>query len=1148
MNISSLSIKRPVTTLMAVIAVVLLGMVSFGRLNLDLMPSMEFPYALTYVTYNGAGPEEIENLITKPLEATLGTTSNLKMIQSQSSNGTSMVFLEFNDGTDINDATLQMREKIDMIKGMLPDEASTPMVLQMSMDMMPVLMYSISGGEKYDIVELNHLVEDRIQNRVERISGVASVSVAGGRDKEIAINIKPEKMKGYGITVQAITQLLSAENLNLPIGTIKQGDMDLTVRTIGEFTSIDEIRELPLTTAAGAMIRLSDVADVEEIFEDETSYSYVNGEQAISLSIAKQSTANTVNVARGVNAEIEKIRQEMPELSIISTMDQSVFIQQTVDNVASSALNGALLAVIILYIFLRNVRSTLIVGTSIPISIVATFMLMYFGGITINMMSLGGLTLGVGMLVDNSIVVLENIYRHREMGKNRKQAAADGAREVAMAVVASTLTTVAVFLPIVFVTGIAAKLFKELALTVSFSLLASLVVSLTWVPMLSSKILKIEQYDPSKEKWITTRIFVAWAKVLKKIDDLYRRVLVFATRRKAIVVIVTVVFFIGTLALVPTLGMEFFGGMDEGQITLNITMPKGTLLEETSAATDKVLAKIEDIPEVQDVFVTVGSGGGVMSMGGGSDSSSITLKLVPILERKRSVEEIGEDLRLRTKDIPGTEISVSASSSMSMGGSGIDLVVYGDDAARLEEIVEDMKAIVETVDGTREVTTSMEVGSPEAAIKINRQKASLYGISAAQVASALNTAVSGTTATQFKVDGSEIDVVVRQDPTNINYITDIENLTVQTAAGAAIPLYEISDITTENAPTTLMRQDQSRLVTLSASIYGRDMNSVATDVEAKLSNYKFPAGYYYEFSGTQEEMVSSFTSLGMALVLSIVLVFMVMAAQFESLLYPFIVLMSIPIALTGGLVGLLVLGLPLSVVGFIGLIMLAGIVVNNAIVLVDYINQLREGGMELIEAVITAGPTRLRPILMTTLTTVLGLMPMMLAVGDGAEMQQPIAAVVVFGLTISTLVTLVFIPVLYILLTRLKEGIRKRLPGGKKQKSVPTPAVAVAGESALNGIVDDVTEPIEAEWYEEAAADGEWMDASESAMNVRKKILDEETKAADSDTKVYDIFDEIPEARRDSDISTDAAETVEIPEQATPTPEGKRKKNRKKGK
>lgn len=1036
MKLSKVSIQRPVTTVMVVFIVILLGIVSMGKLPVDLLPSIEYPYALVMTSYNGAGPQEIESLITKPLESVVGTVSNVKNITSTSSNGSSMIFVEFNDGTDMDVATLNMREKIDLIKGMLPEDADDPMVMEVSPDMMATMQIGISGSD--DLVKLKQIVEDEITSKIERVEGVASVNISGGKEKEIRITLLPDKLKGYNITPSTVAQSIAAENLNLPVGEVKQGTSSLTVRALGEFSSIEEIRNLPITTAGG-VIYLRDIAEVEEVFKEMTSYAYINGKPSISLSVQKQSTANTVQVSKAVNKALDRLRAELKDIEITMIYDTAEFINLSINNVASTAISGGILAVFILFIFLRNIRSTFIVGTAIPVSIVATFALMYFSGLTLNMVSLGGLALGIGMLVDNAIVVLENIYRHRENGEGRKDAADKGTTEVGMAVLASTLTTIAVFLPIVFVEGITAKLFKEMALTITYSLTASLVVAVTLVPMMASKILKVEKVDEIKRRKITTKIFDAWSAVLDSIDKVYRRVLNWTLHHRLKASLITIGVFIATLSI-PVLGlvgMEFFPASDEGSFTIDVTLPKGTVIEETFEVVQQVEAKLEGIKEVQEVFVTIG-GGGMLSSGTSSNSASLTVDIGSVKERERSVDEVADEVRVLVSDIPGAEFSVSGSSSMTVtGGSPISIEIAGDDLEKLKQIANDVVDIVESVEGTREVTSSFEDGIPEAQITINRQKASMYGLNMATISNTLKTAVQGSVATRFKVDGTEIDVRMVYDTSRSEYLKDIKNIAVTSPMGVNVPLSEVADISISESPTSIYRENQKRVVTVSSALFGVDMSTAQTAIDQRLKEYPMPDGYTYKFSGEVEQMMESFSSLGLALLLAILLVYMVLAAQFESFLHPFTIMFSVPLALTGAILGLFVTGRTLSMPSFIGLIMLVGIVVNNAIVLIDYIIQLRKRGYDRTEAILEAGPTRLRPILMTTLTTVLGMLPMALGIGEGAETMAPLATAVIGGLSLSTILTLVVIPLNYTLF----DDISRKLRGKRKKKKSQEMAV-----------------------------------------------------------------------------------------------------------
>ncbi|NLK21976.1 MAG: efflux RND transporter permease subunit [Epulopiscium sp.] len=1044
MKFSKISIQRPVTTVMLVLIVVLLGTISIGRLPVDLLPEFSLPYAVVITTYTGAGPQEIETLITKPLEGAVGTVSNLKNIKSTSSNGSSAIIAEFNSGTDMDMVMLDMREKIDMVKGFLPEDSEEPIILELDPNMMPIVEIGISGNE--DLVALKQIVDDKIIGRIERIEGVASINVSGGKEKEIRVTLLPDKLKGYNITPSTVAQSIAMENLNLPAGEIKQGLSSLTLRSIGEFNNIEEIRELPIMTSGG-IVYLRDVAEVEEVFKEMDSYAYINGNPSISLSIQKQSTANTVQVSKEINKELNKLKAELQDIDIRMVYDSAEFINASIGNVASTAVVGGILAIIVLFVFLRNIRSTLIIATSIPVSVIASFALMYFSGLTLNLVSLGGLALGVGMLVDNSIVVLENIYRHRENGKGRIDAAEKGTTEVGLAVMASTLTTIAVFLPIIFIQGWAATVFKEMALTVTYSLTASLIVAITLVPMMASKILKVEKVDEIKRKKITTKIFDSWGILLDKIDMGYRKVLNWTMCHRIKAFLLTGIIFLLTL-LIPVsglVGMEFFPTSDEGQLSISIELPKGTVIEETFEIVAEVEKRLDEIKEIKEIFVSIGGGSrtvgaGIGSSGKSSNTAVFTIDIGTVKERKRSANEVVDEIRNLISDIPGASFSVLESNSFmgfgGLGGSGsITIEITGDELEQLDIISKDVVTIVESIEGTREVKSSIEEGAPEAQIIINRKKASMYGLNMMTISNTLKTAVQGAVATKYKVNGTEIDVRIIYDLSQVEYLKDINNISITSPMGISIPLSEISEIIINQSPTSISRNNQKRTVTVNSALFGVDVNTVQKNIIRKLNDYSMPDGYSYEFTGEVEQMMDSFGSLGLALILAVVLVYMVLAAQFESFLHPFTIIFSIPLSITGAILALFITRRTINMVSFIGLIMLAGIVVNNAIVLIDYIIQLRQRGYSRTEAILEAGPTRLRPILMTTLTTILGMIPMALEIGEGAETMSPLATAVIGGLSLSTILTLVVIPLNYTLFDDIAELFRSKR---KRQKNSQT--------------------------------------------------------------------------------------------------------------
>lgn len=1030
MNISKMSVKRPVTTLMFMLIAILIGFVSLGLLPIDLYPKMDIPVAIVSVSYSGVGPEEIETLVTKPLEKSVATVSNLKKVTSFSREGTSIIVVEFEYGTDMDFATLQMREKVDLVKGALPDDASSPMVLKIDPNAQAIINLGVSSD--MDLAKLQSLVEDDLQSRFERIEGVASVDISGGDKNEVSIKVDQEKLSGYNLSLNQIKNTLRSENLNLPGGNVNKGDKEILVRTVGEFKNIDEIKNIPISLRTGQTIKLSDIAKVELGYQDKDTLSRVNGKNSIGVSITKQSSANTVKVAEKILKEVDNISAEYSQIDIIVGTDQSEFINKSISNVTSNAIIGGLLSVIILFLFLRNIRSTFIVGIAIPISIIATFALMYFGGLTINLISLGGLALGIGMLVDNSIVVLENIYRHREEGKSSFEAAIIGAKEVTMAVFASTMTTIAVFLPIVFVKGFTAIIFKQLSFTVVFSLIASLIIAITVVPMLSSKILKVGEPKKKEFKFIE-KILDVFTKTIEKLSSAYGKLLDYVLHHRKTTVFVAILIFVSSIALVGAVGGEFFPAEDEGSFTVTIETPFGTTLEESDRITKDVEKIVNDIPEKDKVFSTVGGSSGFSTSA--SNSSSVNVVLVKQKERKRDTAQVVNEVRKKVESIPGAKITISESSSMGGGGSSaaIAIQIKGDDLETLKTIGSDFEKILKQIPGTAEVTSDTEEGNPEARINLNRDVASFYGITANDVANTIKSSIDGSKATTFKVDGDEIDVNVSLGDSVKNSIEDVKQIQITSQTGKTVPLGQIADIEYGNAPTQIARIDQTRTVTVSSQLDGRDLKSVTDDIKKELENYNLPSGYTYTFTGQQQDMAEAFSSLALALLLSIVIVYMVLASQFESLIHPFTVMLSVPFALSGGFIGLFITGRSLSVPALIGVIMLSGIVVNNAIVLVDYINQLRESGMDRKEAIIKAGFTRFRPILMTTLTTVLGLIPLALGIGEGASTQAPMATVVIGGLTLSTVLTLAFIPVVYSIFDDLVMKINKKF---KKKEGI----------------------------------------------------------------------------------------------------------------
>ncbi|MCC5910243.1 MAG: efflux RND transporter permease subunit [Clostridiaceae bacterium] len=1019
MKVSNWSVNRPISVFMMMGIILLLGAVSLSRLPMDLLPKMNIPVAVVNTQYIGAGPLEIENLITRPIEETVATVNNVKHINSVSTEGSSVVIIEFDQGTDMDFATLEIREKIDLVKRFLPQDAIDPMVLKIDPNALPIMAIGVIGE---DIDKLQDTVEHRIKPRLERLEGVAAVGVSGGREKNVEIKIDPTYLAEQKINQQQLSALLRGENINLPGGEIKDGSKNLMVRTIGEFRSIDEIKNLPVPLPIGITTRLQDIAEVRFVEEERTQLARVNGIPSIRVTLQKQPTFNTIQVTNAVNREIKEIQQELDDIEIETVIDQSLFIRRSIGNVATTAAFGGLLAVLVLFLFTKNMRNTLVIALSIPISIIATFTLMYFTGLTLNLLSLGGFALGIGMLVDNGIVVLENIYRFREEGYSAKDAAIYGATEVASAVTASTFTTVAVFIPIVFVEGMTGEIFKELALTVTFALLASLVISLTLVPMLSSKILKVKNKKSNK-------VFQRIDNVFQRVNDKYIILLKWSLQHRLGVLLLTFIIFFSSILSVVWVGAEYFPEFDEGTFKINIMLPQGSSLESTEEIVQKVEQVVADYEDVEVIFSNIGGGDEFFSSYGyRPHRASVDVRLVPYNSRKQNTLKIIDEVRNDLIKIPGAEITVSNLSLVGMGfaGEAVEVEIRGDSLDILQDISQSFMEIIQTVEGTREVTSNFTEGRPQLEVYLNRDITSLYGLQTFQVATSIRNIIQGMDTTKLRIDGKEHNIVIKGEDYLKDGIGNFMQTPIETMLGNTVPLEQITEYRIAQGPSAIRRSSQVRTISVTAAIINRDVNSVISDIEDKLQHYPLPAGYTYQYRGQMEQLEEAFANLALAVILAILLVYMILASQFQSLLYPFTIMLSVPLAFSGGALALLLRGQPLSVPAVIGLIVLAGIVVNNGIVLIDYINLLRKESKEINDAIIMAGSTRLRPIAMTTLTTVLGLLPLAIGINEGSEVQIPLATVVIGGLLLSTLLTLIVLPVVYSILNDVKLHIIKR--------------------------------------------------------------------------------------------------------------------------
>ncbi|WP_078428039.1 efflux RND transporter permease subunit [Alkalihalobacterium alkalinitrilicum] len=1023
------SVKRPVGVMIIALVMIMLGGVSLNGLKVDLMPDLDLPIAAVSTSYNGAAPQEVENLVTRPLEGALSATEGLSTMQSISTQNQSLILLMYDFNTDLDAVMLDLRDRIDMVRTSLPDGAGTPSAMRFDPNQMPIMQIGISGD--MELTRLTNIAEDTIIPRMERIIGVASVNLTGGQEREIIVEPDLTLMQRHGLTISQLAQIIGGENMSSPAGEITRGGQGMPLRMVGEFRSISEIENINIPLRTGETIKLADVSLVNDTFKEMSSFAFVNGEPTLSIDISKQGDANTVEVADSVSRELERLQRDLPPgVTLTTIMDSSIFIKESISSVTMNMIIGGAMAILVLLVFLRSFRSTLIIGLSIPIAVISAFTLLYFAGETINIITLGGLALGIGLLVDSSIVILENIYKYRERGYSRVESAIKGASEVSSAVIASTLTSLVVFVPILFTDGIAGELFLPLALTVGFTLFASLAVALTIVPMLSGLLLpemKTEE-DPKGLRKASAKI----GDFFEGINNRYRSVLKWSIHHKKTITFGTLFLLIASLGTVKFVGVELMPAFDQGEISVSFEVPSGTSIEETRAAVGELEQYLLDTGLTEVVYTSVG-GGGMMGMGGASNSGDLYIRLTPASERDVTTNEVIKDFSEFAETLPDIDVNVFSFESDGMGGNPIEIEIRGEDFGTLKLIADDVRDIISEVPGATNVTHSMGETRPEMQIHVDRDVANQYGFTYAEVMDTVRGSMNGQVASLMRTEGQEVSItVILPEEYRENY-TQLQNLPLITPIGDTVLLSTIADFVQADGPNTINRQNQTRGVAVTGDIMDRDLGSVIADIEAELNQYIFPEGYEYNTGGDYEMMMEAFFDLALALVLAIFLVYAVMAFQFERVLYPFIVMFSLPATFIGIMAGFLLTGRPLSAPAFIGVIMLAGIVVNNAIVLVDYINQLRQRGMTMEEAILEAGPTRLRPILMTMLTTVLAMVPLAIGIGEGAELQAPMATVIVFGLAFSTVITLVLVPVMYIYTENFTNWVKRLFSRHKKK-------------------------------------------------------------------------------------------------------------------
>ena len=1066
MSIINTSVKRPVTVWMFMFAVMLFGMVGFSRLAVKLLPDLSYPSVTIRTAYDGAAPVEIEQLVSKPIEEAVGVVKGLRKISSISRSGMSDVVLEFEWGTNMDMASLEVREKIDTIE--LPLDINKPLLLRFNPNLDPImrLAFSVPNADAEQLKQMRTFADEELKRRLEALSGVAAVRLSGGLEQEVHIELNQQKLSQLNLNADQIKRRINEENINLSAGKVIQGDKEYLVRTLNQFNSLDELGQVIIYRDGQTLVRLSDIAVISDAYKERSDITRIGEVESIELAIYKEGDANTVAVAQKLRSELEKINlaNEHNKLKVI--YDQSEFIESAVNEVTSAALFGSLLAMLVIYLFLRDIIATLIISISIPFSVIATFNMMYFADISLNIMSLGGIALAIGLLVDNAIVVLENIDRYKSQGMSKVEAAVTGCKEVSGAIFASTLTTLAVFVPLVFVDGIAGALFADQALTVTFALLASLFVALTAIPMLASRqgftslpqpievakkpkptsrkgkvayyllavlsfpfkllfsylpsglltaIIVISRFVSSVFGLLLKPICAGFNYLYRIVESIYFRVLHHALRHQVLTIVLALLVTLASSSLLPKLGVELIPPMNQGEFYVEVLLPPGTEVSETDAVLQQLALSIKDRKDVKHAYSQAGSGGLMTSdtARGGENWGRLQVVLADPL----TFNAVSQVLRNTAKNIPELEAQIEHPELFSFK-TPLEIELSGYDLAQLKQSADQLVNALSDSDRFSDINTTLRDGQPEISIRFDHARLAALGMDAPTVANRIAQRVGGTIASQFTVRDRKVDILVRSELSERDQISDIESLIINPNSAQPIPLSAIATIDLQIGPSAINRISQQRVAIVSSNLAYGDLSEAVIEAQQILAKQQLPSSIQARFGGQNEEMEHSFDSLKIALVLAIFLVYLVMASQFESLLHPLLILIAVPMAVAGSIVGLFITGTHLSVVVFIGLIMLAGIVVNNAIVLVDRINQLRQEGIDKLTAINDAAQSRLRPIMMTTLTTTLGLLPMAIGIGDGSEVRAPMAITVIFGLSMSTLLTLLVIPALYALFDR----------------------------------------------------------------------------------------------------------------------------------
>lgn len=1016
MSIYSSAVKSPVTTALVFVAIIILGIFSYNSLAVDLLPKIETNSIVVMTSYPGASASDIEMNVTRPIENVLNGVSDLKHITSNSRENISVVSLEFEYGIDINVATNDVRDKLDIVKPSLPDDTDSPILFKFGADDIPIIILSVTADESTNA--LYKILDDKVANPLARISGVGTVSISGTAQREIQVYCDPYKLDAYGMTIENISQLIGMENRNTPGGSVDMGSNTLSLRVQGEFKDANEMLDLVIGNYEGKAVYLRDVARVEDTVEERAQESYTDGTHGAMIIVQKQSGANSVNIAKEVHKRLPELQETLPsdvQLGVI--IDTSDNINNTIDSLAETIIITLVIVMLVVFVFLGRWRATIIIGITIPVSLIASFIYLYATGNTLNIISLSSLSLAIGMVVDDSIVVLENITNHIARGSKPKEAAIYGTKEVSLSVIASTLTMLAVFVPLTMISGMAGVLFQQLGGIISIIMIVSTIAALTLIPMMSSQMLKLD----NKKGKLYTLFFTPIEKALGALDRLYGRVLNWAVNRRALVVVIALGLFGGSMLLLPTIKTEFFPTQDDGRITVTMELPVGMRQEISRDIAKEVADEFKQkYPEIKVLNYSLGQASSDNTFANLTDNGtyliSYNISLISMEDRDRTLTEICDLMRLdldRYTELK--DYKVVAGSMGGMGGeSTVDVEIYGYDFSLTDAVAAELSERLKQYPECSQINISRGDYMPELHVEFDRQKLAMNGLNVTTVSSYLRNRVNGTVASYFREDGEEYDIRIRYAPEYRETVEDIENIMVYGAAGNGVRIRDIGHVVEQMTPPTIERKDRERMITVSGTVAnGYALSDLVSVSEKVLSEMDLPTDVTYHIGGTYENQQEVFGDLISLMVLIIILVFIVMAAQFESIKDSFVIMFSIPFTFTGVFLGLSVTNTPLGVMAMIGILILMGVVVKNGIVLIDYIKLNRERGMELLVSVVEAGKSRLRPILMTTLTTVLGMLPMALGTGEGSEMWRSMGMTVAWGLSISTLITLVLIPVVY---------------------------------------------------------------------------------------------------------------------------------------